>query len=91
MFHHDEHRINSKLRADADVKRRDYHCAVDDDDVVNLVCELLKILCEMGDDVGDDEITDVLLNSLPESRKISMRRSLLMRLPLMDVILSRHV
>lgn len=66
------------------------HCAVDDD-VVNLVCELLKILCEIGDDAGDDEITDVLLNSLPVSRKMSIRRSLFIRLPLIDVILSRHV
>lgn len=69
-----------------------YHCAVDDDDdVFDLVCDLLKIFCEIGDDAGDDEITDVLLKSLPESRKMSMRRSLLIRLPLIEVILSRHV
>lgn len=71
--------------------RWDYHCADDDDDVVNLVCELLERLCEIGVDAGGDESTDVLLNSLPVSRKMSMRRSLLMRLPLSDVILSRHV
>jgi len=67
------------------------HCCAfdDDDDVVNFVCEL----CETGDEASDggDEITDVLLKSLPGSRKMSMRRSVLMRLPLMDVILSRHV
>lgn len=65
------------------------HCAVDDD-VGSFFCELLE-LCEIGDDAGDDEITDVLLNSLPVSRKMSIRRSLLIRLPLIDVILSRHV
>lgn len=61
------------------------------DDVNDLVCDLLRLCCEIGDDVGCEEITDVLLNSLPVSRKMSMRRSLLMRLPLIDVILSRHV
>lgn len=66
------------------------HCAIYDD-VGNLFCELLELLCEIGDDAGDDEITDVLLNSLPVSRKMSIRRSLLIRLPLIDVILSRQV
>jgi hypothetical protein len=83
--------IHLELKIRSRCKRRDYHCAVDDDDVVNLVCELLKIFCEMGDDAGDDEITDVLLKTLPESRKMSMRRSLFTRLPLIDVILSRQV
>jgi hypothetical protein len=62
---------------------------VDDDDV----CELLSsTFCEIGDDDAScGEITDVLLNSLPGSRKMSIRRSLFTRLPFIDVILSRHV
>lgn len=69
-----------------------HYCAVDDDDVVKGGdCELLRTaLCEIGDD-ADDEITDVLLNRLPGSRKISIRRSLFCRLLLIDVILSRQV
>lgn len=78
------------------IHRKFHYCALDDDDVVKEGdCELLRTaLCEIGDDADDDcddEITDVLLNRLPGSRKISIRRSLFCRLLLIDVILSRHV
>lgn len=61
-------------------------CADDSDDG-SLVCEL----CDNGDVFNADEITDVLLKSLPGSRKMSILRSLFTRLPLIDVILSRQV
>lgn len=66
---------------------------VDDDEVdevvVNLDCESLNLLCDMGDDVAG--LFDEVLLKLPKSLKMSMRRSLLYRLPLTVVILSRQL
>lgn len=61
---------------------------VDDDEVDEVVVNLDCELCEIGDDVG---LFDDVLLKLPKSLKMSMRRSLLYRLPLTVVILSRQL
>lgn len=62
---------------------------VDDDEVDEVVVNLDCELCEMGDDVAG--LFDDVLLKLPKSLKMSMRRSLLYRLPLTVVILSRQL